>query len=325
MLNSSKKYGKLLIAAALIASSAAISLAQEYPAKAIRIVVPFTPGAGTDAQARLIARKFQESMGQSVIVDNRPGAAGHLGAELAAKSPPDGYTLLFTSASLAANATLRKTPAFDAVRDLGPVSLVSVAPHFLIVHPSLPVRSVKELVALARKNPGKLNAASSGSGTSNHLAIELFKQLGGVDVTNVPYKGGAQVFQAVLSGEVDFNFQGAVAALPAIRAGKVRGLAVTTARRSAAAPDLPTVASFLPGFEAVNWFALFAPAGTPAAIVNKLSAETAKALKATEIRELLMREGIEPLGSTGPELGTYFHNDVERTAKLIKAANIKVE
>ena len=315
----------LLIAAALVASSAATALAQEYPAKPIRIIVPFTPGAGNDMQARLVGRKFQESMGQAVIVDNRPGAAGTLGAELAAKSPPDGYTLLFTTAAIAANATLRKTPAFDPVRDLVPVSLVSVAPLFLIVHPSLPVRSVKELVALARKNPGKLNAGSSGVGSANHLAIELFKQLAGVNVAYVPYKGGAQVFQAVLSGEVDFNFQGAVAAVPAIRAGKVRGLAVTTGRRSAAAPDLPTVATFIPGFEAVNWFAIFAPAGTPAPIVHKLSAETAQALKAPEIRELLLREGIDPIGSTPPELGTYFRNDVERTARLIKAANIKVE
>ena len=316
---------KLHIAAALIASAAATSPAQEYPTKVVRMVVPFTPGAGSDMQARLVARKFQESMGQTVIVENRPGAAGNLGAEVVGKAPADGYTLLFTTAALAANATLRKSPAFDPVRDLGPISLVSVAPQFLVVHPSLPVRSVKELVALARKNPGKLNAGTSGAGSSNHLAIELFKQLAGVNVTYVPYKGGAQVFQAVLSGEVDFNFQGAVTSLPAIRAGKVRGLAVTTAKRSAAAPDLPTVASFLPGFESVNWFALFAPAGTPAVIMNKLSAETAKALKAPEIRELLLREGIEAIGSTAPELGTYFRNDVERTAKLIKAANIKIE
>ena len=315
----------LLIGAALMASFAASSPAQEYPTKVVRVVVPFTPGAGNDMQARLVSRKFQEAMGQTFIVDNRPGAAGMLGAELVAKSPADGYTLLFTTASLAANVTLRKTAAFDPLRDLGPISLVSVAPQFLIVHPSLPVRSVKELVALARQNPGKLNAGSSGSGASIHLAIELFKQLAGVDVTHVPYKGGAQALQAVMSGEIDFNFQGAVPALPVIRAGKVRGLAVTTAKRSAAAPDLPTVASFIPGFESVNWFALFAPAGTPAPIVNKLSAETAKALSAPEIRELMSREGIDPIGSTPPELATYFQKDVERTAKLIKAANIKVE
>lgn len=316
---------RLLIVITVVASSVGTSFAQEYPAKSIRIVVPFTPGAGSDMQARLVARKLQESMGQTVIVDNRPGAAGMLGAEVVAKAPSDGYTLLFTTAALAANVTLRKTPAFDPVRDLAPISLVSVAPQFLIVHPSLPVRSVRELVALAKKHPGKLNAGSSGSGSSIHLAIELLKQLAGVNVTHVPYKGGVQAFQAVLSGEVDFNFQGAVVSLPAMRAGKVRGLAVTTTKRSPAAPDVPTVASFVPGFESVNWFALFAPAATPSPVVTKLNAEIVKAMRAPEVRELLSREGIEPIGSTAPELVTFFHNDVERTAKLIKAANIKIE
>jgi tripartite-type tricarboxylate transporter receptor subunit TctC len=316
---------KLRIVAALMASSAASVLAQEYPTRAIRIVVPFTPGAGSDTQARLVARKLQESMGQPVIVDNRPGAAGTLGAELVAKTAADGYTLLFATAAIAANATLRKTPSFDPMRDLEPISLVSVTPQFLIVHPSLPVRSVKELVALARQNPGKLNAGSSGSGSAIHLAIELLKQLAHINVTHVPYKGGAQAFQALLSGEVDFNFHGALVALPPMRAGKVRGLAVTTTKRVAAAPDVPTVASSLPGFESVNWSALFAPAGTAAAVVNRLNAETAKALTAREIRELLSREGIEPIGSTAAELGTFFRNDVQRTATLLKAANIKVE
>jgi tripartite-type tricarboxylate transporter receptor subunit TctC len=299
--------------------------AQEYPTKVVRIIVPFTPGAGNDTQARLLARSFQESMGQSVLVENRPGAAGTLGAELAAKAAADGYTLLFTTATLAANATLRKSATFDPIRDLAPISLVSISPQFLIVHPSMPVQSVKELVALCRKNPGKLNAGSSGSGSSIHIAIELFSQLAAVKVTHVPYKGGTQAFQAVLAGEVDFNFQGAVLSLPAMRAGKVRGLAVTTAKPSAAAPDVPTVASYLPGFESVNWFGLYAPAGTPAPVVAKLNAETVRALQAPQTREVLSREGIEPIGSTAAELAAYLRNDIERTAKLIKAANIQVE
>jgi tripartite-type tricarboxylate transporter receptor subunit TctC len=316
---------KLLIATALIASCAVNASGQEYPTKVIRVIVPFTPGAGNDTQGRLLGRYFQESMGQGVVVENRPGAAGTLGAELVARAPADGYMLLFTTATLAANATLRKSPTFDPLRDLAPISLVSIAPQFLIVHPSMPVHSVRDLVALCQKNPGKLNAGSSGSGSSIHLAIELFSQLAGVKVTHVPYKGGTQAFQAVLAGEVDFNFQGAVVSLPAMRAGKVRGLAVTTAKPSAAAPDVPTVASVLPGFESVNWFGLYAPVGTPVAIVAKLNAETVKALKAPQTRELLLREGIEPIGSTAPELATYLRNDVERTAKLIKAANIQVE
>jgi tripartite-type tricarboxylate transporter receptor subunit TctC len=316
---------RFLIATAVLGACSAGVFAQEYPTKGIRVIVPFTPGAGNDTQGRLLARYFQESMGQSVIVDNRPGAAGNLGAEIVARSPADGYTLLFTTATIAANATLRKSATFDPLRDLAPISLVSIAPQFLIVHPSMPVRSVKDLVVLCKKNPGRLNAGSSGSGSSIHIAIELFSQLAGVKVTHVPYKGGVQAFQAVLTGEVDFNFQGAVLSLPAMRAGKVRGLAVTTPRPSAAAPDVPTVASFLPGFESVNWFGLYAPAGTPTAIVARLNAETLKALTTPQTLDLLSREGIEPIGSTPAELGTYLQNDIARTAKLIKAANIHVE
>lgn len=316
---------RLFIVAALLLSPPIVAIAQEYPVKPVRIVVPFPPGAGNDTQARLLAKKINESTGQPVLVDNRAGVNGQLGAEYVAKSPADGYTLLFTSAGLAANATLRKRADFNPLTDLSSVTLFSVAPQFLIVHPSVPVTSVKELVALARKNPGKLNAGSSGSGAANHLAIEMFKQMAGVSVTHIPYKGGGPALTAVLSGEVDLNFQGAIAALPHIRSGKVRALAVTTAKKSSAAPELPTMNTFFPDYESANWFAVFAPGGTPAAVIAKINAESVKALKSTEVRELLRKEGIEPVGNTSQEMTAYLKREVDRAAQVIKAGNLQVE
>ena len=298
---------------------------QDYPTKGIRIVVPFPPGAGNDVQARLLGKKFTEAMGQPVVVDNRPGANGLIGAESVAKSQPDGYTLLFTSAGLAANVTLYKRTGFDPLKDLVGVTLFSIGPHFLVVHPSVPAKSVKDLAAIARKNPGKLNAGSNGSGASNHLAIEMFKQLAGVDVTHIPYKGGAPNMNAVLAGEVDFAFLGATTALPQIRAGRLRGLAVTSSKPSSAAPHLPTMSSAYPGYEYVNWYALFAPAGTATAIMDKLSSEARKALKSSDVRNLLTAEGIEPAGTTPTEMAAFFKREVERSAELIKRAGLKVE
>jgi tripartite-type tricarboxylate transporter receptor subunit TctC len=290
-----------------------------------RIIVPFSPGAGTDITARMLARKLHESLGQPFIVENRPGAAGMLGAELVARAPADGYTLLFGTAALSVNATLRKSSAFDLFRDLAPITLVSISPQFLIVHPSMPARSVKELVALARKNPGKLNVGSTGNGSSSHLAIEMFSYMAGVKVVHVPYKGGAPAGTALLSGELDFYFQGAIAALANMRSGRVRALAVTSRSRSTAAPEVPTLHSYYPGYESVNWFSLFAPTGTPPAIISKVSAEVRKALKTPEVLEMLSREGVESVGSTPAELGEYLRSEVERYAKIIKIAKLQPE
>ena len=312
-------------AAVATVSLPAAALAQSYPVKSVRIIVPVAPGGGLDTQARLLGKKFQESMGQVFVIDNRPGASNIIGTELVVKSPADGYTLLCTSAVLATSVTLYKKIPFDPFRDLAPVGQISSAAQFLIVHSSVPAGSVKQFIALAKKHAGKLNAGSSGNGTANHLAIEMLKQMAGINVTHIPYKGSGPATIALIGGEVDFTFAGALSALPHIRSGKVRALAVTTPKRSPAAPDVPTLASFYPGFESANWYAVFAPAGTSAAIVSKISSEIAAALKSPEVREFMAKEGAEPVGSTPQELATYFKREVERYAKVIRAGNVRVE
>jgi tripartite-type tricarboxylate transporter receptor subunit TctC len=314
-----------LIAAAITLCSPIAAQAQTYPVRTVRIVVPTAPGAGSDTQARLIAKRFTESMGQPFVVDNRAGASGVIGAELVVRAPADGYTLLFGTAQIPVSMLLLKKAPFDFARDLAPISQVSFAAQVLMVHPSVPVRTVQELVALAKKNPGKLNAGSSGNGTANHMAIEMFKLAAGISVTHVPYRSGAPAIAALIGGETDFSFSGAVTALPHVRSGKVRGLAVTSTKRASAAPNLPTLDSFYPGYDSANWYAMFAPAGTPAPIINKLHAETISALKAPEIRDFITGEGAELVGSTPVELSTYLRREIERYVKVIKSANIRME
>jgi tripartite-type tricarboxylate transporter receptor subunit TctC len=299
--------------------------AQAYPSKAVRIIVPFGPGGGTDIQGRLLGKKFFESMGQTFVVDNRSGASGLIGAELAAKSPPDGYTILFTTASLSVNVSLYKKIAFDPLKDLAPVSWVSSVPLVLVVHPSVPAKSLKELIALVKKRAGKMNIASNGSGTTSHLSIEMLKQMAGVDVTHIPYKGGGPAITALVSGEVDMEFATALAAQPHIKSGRVRALAVTTAKKSSAFPALPTMASLYPGFESDNWYAMFMPAGTPKEIIAKVNAEIIKALKSPEVRDFMSKEGADPVGSTPEELAAYFKREIDKYAKIIKAGNIQAE
>ncbi len=306
-------------------SLVANAVAQSYPSKAVRIIVPFGAGGGTDIQGRLLGKKFYESMGQTFVVDNRPGASGLLGAELAAKSPPDGYTILFTTASLSVNVSLYKKVPLDPLKDLLPISWISSVPLVLVAHPSVPVKSAKELIALAKKRAGKMNVASNGSGTTSHLSIEMLKQFAGVDVTHIPYKGGGPAITALIGGEVDFTFATALAAQPYVKSGRVRALAVTTGKKSAAFPDLPTMASIYPGFESDNWYAMFFPAGTPKEIVAKMNAEILKALKAPEVRNFMEKEGADPVGSTPEELTAYFKREIDKYAKVIKAGNITVE
>lgn len=301
------------------------SAAQQYPAKVVRIIVPTAPGGGSDIQARLIARTFQESMGQSFIVENRPGASGIIGVELATKAPPDGHTLLLSTALLATNAAIYKKLPFDASRDLSPVGQISFAPQVLMLHPSVPARSVKEFIALAKKHPGKINAGSSGTGSANHLAVEMLKQRAGIDVTHIPYKSGAPAITALVSGEVAFTFSGAVTALPPVRAKQVRPLAVTSLKRSALLPDVPALAELYPGFESANWYALFVPAGTPPAIVNRLNAELVKAVKQREVLDFMAREGAEPVGSSPEALGAFFKREVARYAEVIRIGKIQLE
>jgi tripartite-type tricarboxylate transporter receptor subunit TctC len=299
--------------------------AQAWPSKPVRIIVPFGAGGGTDIQGRLLAQKFQQSMGQNFLVDNRPGAAGLIGAELVAKSPGDGSTILFTTASLAVNITLySKRIKFDPVNDLVPVSWISSVPLVLVAHPSVPAKNVKELIALAKKS-GKMNAAHNGSGTTSHLSVEMLKLFAGVKVTPIPYKGGGPAIAAQIGGETDFSFATALAAQPFIKSGKVRALAVTTAKRAEAFPDLPTMKSLYPEFESDNWYAMFFPKGTSKDIVAKLNAEIIKALKAPDVNEFIRKEGGDPVGSTPEELAAYFKREVDKYAKVIKAANITAD
>ena len=304
-------------AAAITGCCASPAAAQTWPQKTVRIVVPFQPGGGTDIQGRLLARKFAESMGQSFVVENRSGAGGNIGAEIVAKAPADGYSVLFTTASITVNVTLYRKLPFDAVRDLAPVSLFSSAPLILVVHPSVPVRSVKELVALARQQKGRLNAGSNGTGTTSHLAIEMLKQAAGIEVAHIPYKGGGPAVVALMAGEIDMRFAGALAVLPYVKQSRVKPIAVASLRKSQVMPDVPTLASVYPGFDADNWYAMFVPAATPKDIVARLHAETVKVLNTADMREVIRKDGAEPVGSTPDELAAYFRREVEKYARVI--------
>jgi len=299
--------------------------AQSWPAKPVRVLIPFAPGGGTDIQGRLLGRKFYESMGQTFVIENRAGASGLIGAELIARSPADGYNILFTTASLSVNVSLYKKIAFDPLKDLMPVSWISSVPLVLVVHPSVPVKSAQELVALTKRQTGGLNGASNGAGTTSHLSLEMLKQFAGAKLEHIAYKGGGPAIAAMVSGEVDFQFATALAAQPFIKQGKVRPLAVTTAKRSGAFPELPTMASIYPGFESDNWYAMFFPAGTPKEIVTKLNAEIVKALNAPDLREFIIKEGGDPVGSTPEELAAYFKREVDKYARIIKAGNITAD
>jgi len=307
----------------MIALASAAS-AQTYPAKPVRIIVPVQPGGGLDTQMRLIGKKLQENLGQVFVIENRPGAASMIGTEAVIRAAPDGYTLLCAAATLATTVTLNRKLAFDLQRDLIPVVQISSTAQLLVVHPSLPARTVPQLIALGKARTG-LNAGSGGVGSANHLGLEMLKLRTGIQMTHVPYKGSGPATTALISGEVDFSFAGSVAALAHVRSGRLRLLAVTTPKPTAAIPGVPTVASYLPGFEFTNWYALFAPAGTPSAIVDKLSAEVARALKSPEIREFMTKEAADPVGGTASETAAFFKREVERYAEVIRAANIRIE
>jgi tripartite-type tricarboxylate transporter receptor subunit TctC len=309
----------------LLAASCTVAHAQDWPLKPVRIIVPFGAGGGTDIQARLLAKSFHDSMKQTFLVDNRSGAGGIIGAELAVRSPADGYTILFTTASIAVNVTLYgKRVKFDPIKDLAPVSWISSTPLVLVAHPSVPVKSIKELVALAKRT-GKMTAASNGPGTTSHLSIEMLKQATGIDVVHVPYQGGGPSITALIGGQTDFLFATAPVAVAQSKAGRVRALAVTTAKRSSAFPDLPTMTSLYPGFESDNWYAMFFPAGTPQPIVDKLNAEIKKAVNAKDIAEFMAREALDVVVSSPEELQANFKREIARYEKVIRAGNITVQ
>ena len=313
-----------LLGAALTLSGAA--QAQPFPNKPVRIIVPLAPGGATDLQARVFAKVLGEQFGQSVIVENRPGASGLIGAEAVARGNPDGYTLLFTTAALAINATLSKSNLkFDPVKDLAPVMWVSSTPLVLIANPNLAAKTVPELVELGRKKAGGLNVALTVSGSTSHLAAEMFKQLAGINVTSVPYKGGAPAMLALISGEVDILFAEAVLALPQIKAGKVRALAVTTPQQSAVFPGLPAINATLPGLVADNWFAMYAPGGTPRETVVAINGAVKKALETGAVRALFAQDALTPAGSTPEELGSHLSREIERYADVIRKGNITAQ
>jgi tripartite-type tricarboxylate transporter receptor subunit TctC len=311
-------------AVALGLALGAAAHAQTWPAKPVRIIVPFGPGGGTDIQGRLLGKKFLESTGQTFIVDNRSGAGGLIGAELAVKSPPDGYTILFTTASLSVAITLYGSLVkFDPYKDLAPISWISSVPLVLVVHPSVPVKSAKELIALAKKT--KLTPANNGAGTTSHLSVEMLNQYAGLHLPIISFKGGGPAITSVVTGETDFVFATALAAQPHIKSGRVKPLAVTTLKPSSAFPNLPTMSSIYPGFESDNWYAMFFPAGTPKEVIGRMNAEIIKALKSEEVRSFMANEGADPVGSTPEELNAYFRKEVDKYAKLIKARNIKLQ
>ena len=297
--------------------------AQSYPAKPIRIVVGFAPGGGVDMSARAVGKDLSDAIGQSVIVDNRPGAAGNIGAAHVAKSPPDGYTMLMSNSTVSTPG-LFVNLSFDINKDLEPVSLVAIGPSVLASHPSFPVRSVKDLIALARARPGEISFGSGGIGNITHLEMELVKSLTGVKMEHVPYKGSAPSIVGLVSGEVQVLFTSIPAGLGQVRAGKMRALAVSTLKRSSAMPDVPTIdEAALKGYDAASWYGLFMPAGSPKSAVDAISREVVKVMKAPDIRKRFMADGFDPVGLSPEEFSKYLRGEIVKWDKIIKAAGIK--
>src|SRR4051812_24974365 len=313
--------------AATLACAATAALAQSYPDKPIRFVVGFTPGGPSDILARALGQKLGERWNQQVVIENRPGAGGNVAAEAVAKSAPDGYTwLLGNNSILATNQSLYRSLGYDPVKDFAPVSLVAVQPNILVVNPRVPAHSVAELIALAKKSPGKLNYASSGSGAAAHLAGELFKAMAGVDLVHIPYKGAQPALTDVIAGQVQVMFATSASVIPFIQAGKLRALAVTTARRSASVPDLPTVSEAgVPGFEAVTWHGVVVPAATPAPRVERLNRDIVRALAQPDLRERLAALGAELHPGTPREFADYIASEIPKWSKVVRDSGARIE
>ena len=315
----------LLLFAALIGCCAVTTSAQPYPAKTVRVVVPFAPGGGIDFMARIVSQRLQEDLGQPFIVDNRPGAGGVVGSEVVATARPDGYTLLAVPISHAANVSLTKL-SFDPVGDFAPIIQLASAPNIVLVHPSLPVQTIGEFTRLARQHPGQLSYASSGNGSSTHLAAELFKMLAKIDLLHVPYKGGGPALIDLLGGQVSMYIGSLPASLPHVRSHKLKGLAVTSAARANALPDMPTVIEAgVAGYEYVGWYGLLAPAGTPAAVIELLNGETNKILRQAAIVEKLAADGAQPVGGTPAQFADHIRTEISKWASVVKYARMRVD
>lgn len=300
--------------------------AQNFPVKPIRFVVPLAAGGPGDVLARAIGQKLSERVGQPVVIDNRPGANTNVGTEFVAKAPPDGYTLLATASTLTINPSLYATLPYDPVKDFAPITLIALTPLILVVHPSLPVKSVKELIALARSKPGQLNYGSAGNGSALHLAGEMFNSLARVKLVHVPYKGVTGAFSDLLGGQISIMFPGAPIALPQVRAGKLRALGTTGAGRTPAAPELPPIGeSGLPGYEVSVWYGMLASAGTPAAVINRLHSEISKIVQLPEIKERWAVLGAEPLYNTPEQFAAFLKADLGKWAKVVRDSGAKID
>jgi tripartite-type tricarboxylate transporter receptor subunit TctC len=316
----------LLIAVTALIATAIPAAAQQYPTRAVRLIVPFPPGGGTDTMARAIAPKLSEYLGQQVVPENRGGAGANIGAELAAKSSPDGYTLLLNTITNAIGATLYTRLNYDLVRDFAPITQLATTPHILVVHPSVPVKTVKEFTAFTRARPGELTYSSSGSGSAAHLAGELFSSLTATKMVHVPYKGGGPSMIALVGGEVSLCFATMPSAVGFVRSGKLRGIAVTTEKRSPSMPDLPTIAETgLKGYEAGSWYGLSAPAGTSKDIITRLHAETIKVMVLPDVKERLFNAGFEVVTSNPEQFAAFTRSEIQKWGKLVKATGLKVE
>lgn len=309
-----------------LALACAAAFSQPYPSRPVRLVVPFPPGGGTDTMARVVAPRLSEFLGQQIVPENRGGAGANIGAELAAKSAPDGYTLMLATITNAIGASLYTKLNYDLVRDFSPITQLATTPHILVVHPSVPVKSVREFTALAKAKPAALAYSSSGSGSAAHLAGELFNSLAGVKTTHVPYKGGGPSMIALVGGEVSLAFATMPSAIGYVRTGRLRGIAVTTGRRSPSTPELPTIAEAgVAGYEAGSWYGLSAPAGTSKEIVARLHAETIKVLGIPDVKERLFNTGFEIVTSTPEQFAAFTRNEIQKWGKIVKAAGLKVD
>ena len=313
-----------LVAAGVLAISPMTASAQDYPSKSVKIIVPFAPGGTTDMLARVVAQQLSESLGQSVIVENKPGAATNIGADTVAKAAPDGHTLLMGTLAVVVNPAMFPSMPYAWDKDLHPVTMIGFVPNLLVVNPSLPVNSVAELISYGKANPGKLTFGSAGSGGAVHLSGELFKIMSGIDMVHVPYKGSAPAVTDLIGGRLDLMFDNLPSVLPHVRSGKLRGLAVTSPKASSAAPDFPSIAdSGLPGYEMLPWNGIFAPAGTPEHIVSRLHVEIKKILSKPEVKEQLGSRGVELVGDTPQEFAAFLKRESQRWQDLVRKAGIK--
>ena len=318
------RYSKLLTALAL-AMTCISAAAQNYPVKAVRIIVGYPPGGPTDVLARIVAQKLTESWSQQVLVDNRPGASGMIGAEVTVRAAPDGYTLLMVPVTYAVTPSLYPKMSYDAVKDLAPVAQVAAAPFILVVHPTLPVKTVKDLIALARSRPAQLNYASASTGGMPHLAGELFNTMTGVKMVHIPYKGAAPATTDLLSGQVSLMFNNMLSAMPHVKNKRLRAVAVTSTKRSAAVPQLPTIAETVPGYEASGWYAALAPAATPRELITRLNNDMNRVMKMPDVTQRLAGDGVEAVGTTAEQFGRYLQQEIAKWGKVVKASGAKAD